>query len=380
MSGLYLTNDEPFRHVVIHGLVRDARGRKMSKSEGNVVDPLETIERYGADALRFGLAYQATDAQSIPYGDEHTDAGRRFANKIWNAARLVLSSWGAEGQPELPPKERLTLPDRWLLSRHQDCVTEVDRSLDEYRIADALRALHRFFWSELCDWGLEVAKPRLYEGQEDDRRDAAAVLAWVVERSLRLLHPFMPFVTEEAWQRFGAGESVMIAPWPAPAPDHRDPEAEEQFAFAMELVGAIRRFRKAHDIRDSLGLSARVYPRPPQHDVFESLRPEIEKLANLSTLEVLDDRGDSTGSARLVADGAQVLIPLVGVLDPEVERARLSKRMAQIEGQVAQVSTKLTNEGFASKAPEDVVQKQRTRLAELQEESATLATQLDELG
>jgi valyl-tRNA synthetase len=380
MSGLYLTNEEPFQHVVIHGLVRDARGRKMSKSEGNVVDPLETIQRYGADALRFGLAYQATDAQSIPYGDEHTDSGRRFANKIWNAARLVLSSWVAEGPPELPPKQRWTLPDRWLVSRHQECVSEVDRSLDEYRIADALRALHRFFWSELCDWGLEVAKPRLYEGSEDDRRDASGVLAWVLERSLRLLHPFMPFVTEEVWQRFGAGESIMVAAWPEPALDHRDPKAEVQFTFAMDLVGAIRRFRKAHGIRDSMALSARVFPRPPQREVFESLRPEIEKLANLSALEVLDERGDPTGSARLVADGAQVLIPLAGVLDLDVERARLSKRLSQIEAQTAEVGKKLANEGFASKAPEEVVQKERNRLAALQEEAAALATQLDALG
>jgi valyl-tRNA synthetase len=345
-----------------------------------VVDPLEAIERHGADALRFGLAYQATDAQGIPYGEEHTDAGRRFANKIWNAVRFVLSAGDVDGPPELPPSARWTLADRWLLSRHQGCLTEVDRALDEYRIADALRSLHRFFWSELCDWGLETAKPRLYEGTEDDRRDAWAVLAWVLERSLRLLHPFMPFVTEESWQRFDAGESIVIAPWPGPMHRHLDPNTEAQFTFAMGLITAIRRFRKAHGIRDSMSMSARVYPRPVQRKVFESLRREIERLANLSTLELLDRPGDPAGCARLVADGAQVLIPLAGVLDREVERARLEKRLAQIEAQAVQVSTKLLNEGFAAKAPEEIVQKERTRLSALQEETAALATQLDELG
>ncbi len=380
MSGLYLTDEVPFRHVVIHGLVRDARGRKMSKSEGNVIDPLEAIERYGADALRFGLAYQATDAQSIPYGDEHTDAGRRFANKIWNAARLVLSASQAEGPFELPSEERWSVPDRWLLSRHQACWEDVEEALEAYRIADALRALHRFFWSEFCDWSLEAAKPRLYEGPEEDRRAAAGVLGWVLERSLRLLHPFMPFVTEEVWQRVGAGESIMISPWPEPRSEHSDPKAESQFAFAMELIGAIRRFRKSHGIRDSLSLTARVAPRADQRGVLEALRPEIERLANISTLEVLSEPGDPTGYARLVADGAQVLIPLAGVLDPEVERARLSKRLGQIEAEAEQVNQKLRNERFVAKAPEDVVQKERSRLAALREETATLAGQLEELG
>jgi len=380
MSGLYLTHDVPFRDVVIHGLVRDPRGRKMSKSEGNVIDPLDAIRRSGADALRFGLAYQATDAQNIPFGEEHIDGGRRFANKIWNAARLVLSASEGEDRLDLPPHDRWTLPDRWLLSRHQACLEEVDEALDAYRMADALRALHRFFWSEFCDWGLEVAKRRLYEGTEEDRRAAAGVLTWALERSLRLLHPFMPFVTEEVWQRVGSGDSIMIAAWPEPRDDHRDPEAESQFSFAMEVVGVIRRFRKSHGIRDSMSLSGRVYPRPDQRGVLQALRPEIERLANVSSLELLDHPGDPSGCARLVADGAQVLIALAGVLDPEVERARLSKRLAEIEAEARQVNAKLANESFVAKAPADVVQKERRRLAGLEEETASLAAQLDELG
>jgi valyl-tRNA synthetase len=391
MSGMYLADDIPFHHVVIHGLVRDPQGRKMSKSLGNVIDPLDMVQSHGADALRFALARQASGSQEIPLGVEYIEAARRFANKIWNATRLVLRSWatgadgggGGGGSLELPPADRWTLPDRWLLSRHQWCLTEVDRALEEFRYADAAQSLHRFVWSELCDWGLEAAKPRLYEGTDQDREDAASILAWVLERSLRLLHPFMPFVTEEAWQRFGRtdADSIMVAPWPDPRDDHLDQEAEARFAFAQELIGAVRRFRKAHGLKDTMSLFVRVHPASPeQASTLTLLRSEVERLANVSTMEILEMPADPTGSARLVADGAQVLIPLAGVLDPEVETARLRKRRAQIEQEADAAERKLANEGFVAKAPAAVVQKERDRLAALEEESASLADQLAELA
>jgi valyl-tRNA synthetase len=382
MSGLYLTDEVPFHDVVIHGLVRDPTGQKMSKSLGNVIDPLDAVAKFGADALRFGLSYQATEAQSVPFGEEHIDAGRRFANKIWNASRLVLSTGIAEtgGPPELPQEDHWTLSDRWLLSRHEACLEEIDRALEEYRIADAIRALHRFFWSEFCDWGLETAKPRLYDGSPEEKRAQAGVLAWVLERSLRMLHPFIPFVTEEAWQRFGAGESVMVAPWPEQHPGHHDGEAEDMFRFAEEMVTEIRRFRKAHALKDSMSLAVRIHPTPAQRGVLKELAAEIERLADVSTMEVLAEPGDPTGSARLVVDGAQVLIPYAGVLDPEAERARISKRIGEVGSDVARAEAKLLNERFVTKAPPEVVEKERARLAELKEETAALAAQLEELG
>lgn len=380
MSGLYFMKEVPFRDVVITGLVRDRFGRPMHKSSGNVVDPLDLIAKYGADSVRFGLLWLATGGQDMPLTEETIESARRFANKIWNAGRLVLSAWDGEGAPELPSEHLRTLTDRWLLSRHQACLAEVDDALEGYRFAEAAQSIYRFVWSEFCDWGLEAAKRRLYEGTEEDRRATAGVLAWVLERSLRLLHPIMPFVTEEVWQRFGAGESIVVAPWPEPRDEHRDPDAESRFSFAMELIGTIRRFRKSHGIRDSLSLSARIHPRNDQRRVLEALRPEIERLANVSTLEVLEEPGDPAGCARLVADGAQVLVPLGGVLDPEVERARLAKRVAEIEVEAERAARKLRNEAFVAKAPDVVVQKERDRLTGLQEEAAVLAGQLDELG
>jgi valyl-tRNA synthetase len=260
-------------------------------------------------------------------------------------------------------------------------VEEVDRALEEFRFSDAAQALHRFFWSEFCDWGLEAAKPRLYERSEDDRADAAAVLGWVLERSLRLLHPFMPFVTEETWQRIGAGESVMVAPWPEGHVEHHDEAAEERFGFAQEVISAVRRFRKTHGLKDAMSLTVWIHPSSTAQTVtLTDLGPEIERLANISTLEVLGAAADPTGCARLVADGAQILIPLAGVLDPEVERSRQAKRLAEIEQEAATVQRKLANQGFLAKAPAEVVEKQRDRLAALEEEAASLAAQLAELG
>jgi valyl-tRNA synthetase len=381
MSGLYFMGEIPFQHVMIHGLVRDPQGRKMSKSLGNVIDPLDVIGTYGADALRFALTRQAGGGQDIPLSTEYIEAARRFGNKIWNATRLVLSNWEAHGAPTLPPEGRWTLPDRWLLSRHQECLREVDAALEEYRFSEAAQALYRFFWSEFCDWALEAAKPRLYEGTPEEKADASNVLAWVLERSLRMLHPFMPFVTEEAWQRFEAGESIMIAPWPEREKSHQDTEAEARFNHTMGLVTAIRRFRKAHGIQDSTPLTVQVHPRPPQHDVFASLRREIERLAGISSMEVVDTPPtDRSGRAQVVADGAQVLIPLVGILDVEKERARLSNRIQVIEGQATRSSDKLANESFLKNAPSEVVEKERAKLIELQEEAAALGAQLEELG
>jgi valyl-tRNA synthetase len=382
MSGLFLVGEVPFHHVVIHGLVRDPLGRKMSKSLGNVIDPLGAIAASGADALRFGLAYQATDAQNIPFGEEHIDGGRRFANKIWNAARLVMSAReGPIGNPVLPDSSRWTPSDRWLLSRHQACLDEVDRLFDEYRFADVARVLYHFFWSELCDWGLEAAKVRLYEGSPGERRDAAEVLSWVLERSLRLLHPIMPFVTEEVWQRFEAGDSIMVAPWPERLDDHTDKEAEAEFGSAMSLVTAVRKFRKDHGLRDSVPLPVHVYaPEASPRAAWQRLRHEIERMAGISSLEVSEVPGDPADSARLVAAGAQVLIPLAGLFDRQAERARLAKRIADIERSVTQSEGKLANEAFVAKAPHEVVAKERRKLAQLQAEQAELAAQLEELG
>src|SRR5438105_6206199 len=261
MSGLYLAGDVPFRNVVIHGLVRDRIGRKMSKSLGNVIDPLDMIDRYGADALRFAMARMASpDQQNLPLSEEAIELGRNFANKIWNAARLVLSAH--DGRPELPRGER-TLLERWVLSRHEACRREIDSAFEQYRFDEAAQSLQRFIWHELADWGLEMAKEPMRAG----RPETAATLSWVLDRTLRLLHPIMPFVTEEVWQRLGVGESIAIASSPEEHSEHGDIEGEEEFGRVQALVNEARSLRALLQLGKGYQLV-----------VDESLRPVVEPL------------------------------------------------------------------------------------------------------
>jgi valyl-tRNA synthetase len=353
----------------------------MSKSLGNVIDPLDVIDRYGADALRYALTRLASpEQQNIPMGVRDAEAGRNFANKVWNAARLVLGARDTTGGPLLPPEEQRSPVDRWLLSRHEACRHEVDAAFEDYRFDDAARALHRFVWSEMADWALEMAKPRLYEGSVEDRHSAAEVLAWVMERTLRLLHPIMPFVTEEAWHRFAVGDSIVVAPWPEPHPDHRDEDAEERFAFAEDLVDAVRSFRSGHGLAPGAPLTVRVRADADHRRILGALDEEIRRLARIDRLELLDGATDGGGHARLVVHGAEVLIPLAGVLDSETECARIRKRLRTIAADAEWAARKLEDPGFTGKAPPEVVEKERQKLVSLEEERALLEAQLNELG
>lgn len=377
MSGMFLVGDVPFREVVIHGLVRDRRGRKMSKSLGNVIDPLDVIERYGTDALRFALVRMASlEQQNLPLAEEAIGAGRHFANKIWNAARLVLS---ADARPELPADENRTLADRWLLSRNELCRSEVDAALEEYRFADAAQSVHRFLWSEFCDWGLEMAKDRLRSGDED-RTAVGGTLAWVLESTLRLLHPIMPFLTEEVWQRFEVGDSIVVAAWPSPHPEHRNAEAERDFSLVEDVVGAIRRFRSEHAVDPKVALPARVRAPGSRQETLSSFSEEIQRLAGLGSLEFVSDGFDPTGCARLTVQDAEVLVPLAGVLDSRTECVRIRGRLSGLANDAERSRKKLDNEGFVKKAPSEVVEKERRKLAALEGQMGTLRAQLAELG
>jgi valyl-tRNA synthetase len=380
MSGLFLTGDVPFRDVVIHGLVRDPQGRKMSKSLGNIIDPLEVIERVGADPLRFGLAWQATEAQNIPFGEEHIDAGRRFANKVWNASRLVLPAHPG-GSPELPELSTLTLPERWLLSRHEACLTEVDATLDQFRFADAAQAVHRFIWSEFCDWGLEMAKGAL--ATEGDERDhAGAVLAWVLERSLRILHPFMPFVTEEIWQRFGAGESIVVAPWPERHEEHlfaEEPGVEGGFRVLRDVITRIRQARSDYDIPHGAALRLVISPGPLQLLVEEYADP-VRRMANLSAIETSAGRTDRLGLVRLPVEASEVLLDAGEAFDEEAARERIRRKLAAARAEGEKARLKLGNPSFVEKAPPDVRAKVEAQAEEADRREAAFSEQLEGLG
>jgi valyl-tRNA synthetase len=388
MSGMSLAGDVPFRDVVIHGLVRDAHGRKMSKSLGNVIDPIDMIDRYGADALRFALARLATGGQQdIPLAIDAVEGGRNFANKIWNASRLVLQAFPG-GQPTLPPTDRLGSPQLWLLSRHQRCVREVNDALGRYEFATAAQTLHRFFWSEFCDWGLEMEKDRLRSDDRRERDDAASVLAWVLERTLRLLHPVMPFVTEEIWQRFGVGDSIVTARWPDTGSfaehERLGEDAEAAWPFVEELVTTVRRFRSEHGIAPRERLELLVAPREAgpagvADDAVEAFRHEVMRLAGVSWIAPAPT-AEAPGAARLVVAGETILVPVGDLLDLDAERVRLRTRLEGIEADLRRAEGKLANPGFREKAPEDVVLAEKHKVERFEREAASLREQLVELG
>jgi valyl-tRNA synthetase len=325
------------------------------------------------------LARSATGGQQdIPLAVESIEGARNFANKIWNAARLVFSAY-AGGQPQLPPVERLTVSDRWLLSRHEACVEDVDAALDGYLFADAAQAIYRFLWSELCDWGLEMQKGRLdTEGADHD--EAANVLAWVLERTLRLLHPLMPFVTEEIWQRFALGPSISVAAWPEERPGDIDAEAEAAFSLVQDIVSAVRQFRSSHGISPAVRFEATAGVPAWGRVAVESLSERIQRLAGVTPFAIVDPATDKApGWIALTLDDGFVHLP-PGLFDIESERTRLSKQRDEVATLLARTTAKLANEGFLAKAADDVVASEREKLVRLTQQLTEIESQLAELG
>jgi valyl-tRNA synthetase len=373
MSGMFLAGDVPFRNVLIHGLVRDATGRKMSKSLGNVIDPLDMINEYGADALRFALARMAgPEQQNLPLSKEGIEAARNFANKIWNASRQVFGSYRAgEGAPSLPPPERWTLAERWVLSRHDACVREVDAALDAYRFDEAAQALYRFTWTEFCDWGLEAEKSRRASGSPEESHEATRVLAWVLERTLRLLHPFMPFVAEEVWQRFGAGHSIVVAPWPEATGDHPDPEAEEAFGFVRDLVASVRQ------IRGIVGAGEyRLVVGDGLAEELEPLREAVERLAGVS-LEPMGETEPEGRFIRLSVRGREARLRIPEDFDPTQAIALRRKRLGETTRKLEASERKLENERFLERAAPEAVEKERAKREDLAAEAGVLGDQIE---
>jgi valyl-tRNA synthetase len=373
-SGMYFLGEVPFREVFVHGIVRDFEGKKMSKSLGNVIDPLGMIEAYGADALRFSLAFAAVPGADTNASEDRVEGARNFANKLWNAARFVLLSVGDE-RPELDGGA-LGPADRWILSRLDATIHEVERQLDVYNWSEALRALHRFAWSEYCDWYIELAKLQL---DGDAANPTKAVLVHCLDRTLRLLHPVMPFITEELWARLrpGAG-SIMVAPWPE-VEGRADEEAEAVMARFEDLVRALRALRVEHGIE--AGRRMPVVIGAGRHvDEVRALAGGIVALAKLDDVEIVDALTPARGQARtLTSAGIEAAVPLAEVVDLDAERLRLRRRLDDASADIARSERKLNNPQFTSKAPPAVVDRERARLDEARAAVAKLEAQLQVL-
>ena len=375
MLGLHFRGEVPFRDVYLNTLVRDAEGQKMSKSKGNVVDPLEVMERFGTDAFRFTLASLAVSGvRDIRISEERIEGYRNFANKVWNAARLVLTNLDGY-DPRLARKGTPSVADRWIRSRLAATIRTVRKALDAYRFSDAASAVYQFLWHEVCDWYLEIAKRSLYQAEDPVARAVTQkTLIEALEVTLRLLHPFMPFLSEEIWQRLPhEGPSIMIAPFPKAGRKTHDAAAEAEMEAVVAIVGAIRAIRSESRISPAAELAVTV--RPLEAGVASRLAAAAPLMGTLARAQVrvVPDTARPARSALAVAGGAEIYVALAGAVDLAAERARLAKEVDRADKEIAFLQGKLARPEFVERAPAEVVGRERARLAEQETVRAKLA-------
>jgi valyl-tRNA synthetase len=386
VAGIEFRGQVPFRDVYLTGMVRDHLGRKMSKSLGNGIDPLEVKERFGADALRYTVMAGAGAGTDQYLNYEDLDAafgpGRNFANKLWNAGRFALMTLGDD--PRVPLAEvrgELELADRWILSRLSRAAADVTSAYERFRLQDGATRGYDFFWGELADWYLELVKPRLYGDMGDaSRRAAQATLAHVLDGAMRVLHPVMPFITEAVWQRLpraeGDAPSLMVAPWPSGDPAWVDEAAEARMAELQAVIGAVRYIRGEYGIAPGARVPLRVTDAGDEvRQTLEANRRALRDLARVEELTFVGADGE-VGASAVLRSGTELFVPLAGVIDLDRERARLREEIDRLEGQRSATEKKLANERFVSRAPEEVVGRERDKLASFAEQKERLATKL----
>ena len=363
-SGLEQTGTVPFDTVLIHGLVRDSLGRKMSKSLGNGIDPLEIIDTYGADALRFTLATGNSPGNDMRFADEKVSASRNFANKIWNAARFILMNLkDDEEAPHIP--EDLTLEDKWILSRYNGLVKSVTVNLEKFELGIAVQKLYDFIWDIFCDWYIEICKIRLNSDDSQAADTARAMLVYIMSGTLKLLHPFMPFITEEIWQTLPhEGESIMISSWPEYNESYSFDEEDKRMSMIMEAIRAIRNRRAEMNVPPSK--KAKYYIATDEKDTFRQAGVFMQKLASCSEAEI-GDSFDLEDAVCIVTSDARIYIPLGDLVDFKAELERLEKEKNKIVKELEFIEKKLSNEGFVSKAPAAVVEGQREAAKKLRD-------------
>ncbi len=359
-SGLEYMGEKPFHDVLIHGLVRDAKGRKMSKSLGNGIDPLLIIDQYGADALRFALASNNSPGNDMRFSDERIESARNFANKIWNAARYILMNLKVKTVSDPATLSGLAIEDKWVLTKFNRVCREVSENLDRYELGVALAKLYDFIWDVFCDWYIELVKPRLFDEDCPTRDAAQNTLAFVFTSTLKLLHPFMPFITEEIWQKFPhEGESIMISAWPEAREDLNFPAEEESLEKIIAVIVAIRNRRNEMNVPASKKVP--IYIETEAQKDFEESTAFLMRLAGAG--EVHFDRDfDPEKSVAIATDAASVFIPLLELLDPVAEKARLESEKEKTLCEIERIVAKLSNEQFVSKAPEKVVNGEKDKL------------------
>ena len=380
-TALEFTDENPFKDVLIHGLVRDADGRKMSKSLGNGVDPLEVIDKYGADAMRFMLSTGSSPGQDLRFRWEKVEQARNFANKIWNASRFALMNLEGVTYDEIDIQTKLGTADKWILHRLNETVRDVTRLIDVYEFGETGRLLYNFIWDDLCDWYIEFAKLSLYGEDAEAKRATQSVLAYVLDRTQRLIHPFMPFISEEIWQHLPhEGETITLASWPVYDAALESPEAVREMELLMDMIHSVRNIRAEVNVPMSKKVELAVNA-AGEAELAILLRNEefIQRFCGTSKLEIGSGMPAPDKAMTAIVTGAELYLPLAGLIDISQEIARLEKELQTLVGEVQRVEKKLANEGFVAKAPAKVIEEERAKMDDYADKRDKVIARIAEL-
>ena len=362
MMGIHFMDEVPFKDVYLHALVRDKHGKKMSKSTGNVIDPLEVMEKYGTDAMRFTLTAFAAQGREIKLDEERIEGYRHFINKLWNAARFALMHVDEDSAlyTTISDTAEFSLAHRWILSRTAATVEEVRRGLDEYHFNDVASANYQFIWHEFCDWYLEWIKAELFGDDEAGKKNARQVLLVVLETILKLMHPVTPFVTEEIWSALpGERQPLMVSSFPEVQDNWKDPEAEEQMSLLMGVITGIRNIRSESDVHPSMTIDASVIcPQKKKAECISSFEPTIADMTRLKSFQVMEKGEKPEDAATYIYNDIEIFVPLQGLVDVDAELEKIGRERKKVEAKLKQVGAKLANDKFLANAPAQVVEKE----------------------
>ncbi len=380
-QGRQFTGQRPFKDVLIHGLVRDSEGRKMSKSLGNGVDPMEVIEKYGCDSLRYFLSTGSAPGQDLRFSIEKVESVWNFANKIWNASRFALMNMDGMTYEEIDLTGKKSVADKWILTRLNETIETVTRLADKYEFGEVGRVLYNFIWDDFCDWYIEMAKLPLYGEDEEAKKTTRSILAYVLDNTMRLLHPFMPFITEEIWQNLPhQGESITVAAWPTVNEELSDKQAAEDMKLLVEIIRSVRNIRA--EVNTPLSKKVDLILKAKDEKVAVALTENsgyIERFCNPENLTIGTDVEEPSQAMTAVVTGAEVILPLLGLINVEEEVKRLEKELDKLNKEVERVQKKLSNEGFVKKAPEKVIEEERAKEKDYSEKRDAVIRRIEEL-
>ena len=380
-QSLQFTGKAPFRNVILHGLIRDEQGRKMSKSLGNGIDPMDVIDKYGVDALRWFLTNGSTPGQDIRFSYKKMDAAWNFINKIWNASRYVIMNLADDTKPVLPDESQWNLADRWILSKLNATIKQVNEQFDKFEFGEAGRAMYNFIWNDLCDWYIELTKETLNNGTEEEKSNTRDILAYVLDQTLRLIHPIMPFATEELWQSMPHdGKSIMVAEYPTTHDELANQDAEVQMDRLIELITAVRNIR--NEAGAPLSKPVELLIKPANDDVakiFANNQDYLQRFCNTSDIKIDSSLTAPKLAMSAVITNAEVFIPMAELVDLDEERQRMEKEIAKLQKEVDRSAKKLGNEKFVANAPEKVVNAEKQKAAEWQDKLAAAKERLESL-